>query len=240
MKSSIRVVKHNSNKAANQATPENKEPAELNTRKVASTVKVWIAELQERKRTHSHSFTAATGLILIAVTVALAQTQASTTERKLTPEEQAIKVTIETTSGFLGRPANRYKVGEQIPVTITMTNTAKNPVYTCVSSDLYQDLPKLTRDGRLVPYLNWQSYEELNAKRNHICEKENLPEAVLLRPNEPTVADWFVLVDDKTTGAEFWYDSLPPDKYELTILRRLSCCDGPMVESNKTSFEVVP
>ena len=29
-------------------------------------------------------------------------------------------------------------------------------------------------------------------------------------------------------------------KYELTIQRRLACCDGPMVESNKISFEVVP
>jgi len=32
----------------------------------------------------------------------------------------------------------------------------------------------------------------------------------------------------------------PPGKYELTMQRRLACCDGPMVESNKTSFEVVP
>jgi hypothetical protein len=95
MKSSIRVVKHN-NKAANEATPENKEQAEFNTRKVASTVKAWIAELHERKRTHSHSLPAVTGLILIAVTVALAHTPASTTERKLTPEERAIKVTIAT------------------------------------------------------------------------------------------------------------------------------------------------
>ena len=60
------------------------------------------------------------------------------------------------------------------------------------------------------------------------------------RPNEPTVDDWFVLVNDNTAdGADAWYDTLPAGKYELTIQRRLACCDGPMVESNKISFEVV-
>ena len=90
--------------------------------------------------------------------------------------------------------------------------------------------------------MNCQSYETVNAKRNHMCEQENLPEPVLLRPNEPRVADWFVLVTDSSPAgdADAWYDTLPSGKYELTIQRRLACCDGPMVESNKISFEVVP
>ena len=68
-----------------------------------------------------------------------------------------------------------------------------------------------------------------------------MPEPALLRPNEPTVADWFLLVNDRTEdGAYAWYGTLPAGKYELTIQRRLACCDGPMVESNKISFEVVP
>jgi hypothetical protein len=37
-----------------------------------------------------------------------------------------------------------------------------------------------------------------------------------------------------------WYETLQAGTYELLIERRLSCCDGPMVESNKVSFEVVP
>jgi len=150
-------------------------------------------------------------------------------------------VTIATTAGFLGQPATRYKVGEQIPVTITMTNTSKEPVYTCISSDVYQDIPKLTRDGKVIQYLKFQSYETVYAKRNNVCQEENLPEPMLLRPNEPTVADWFVLANNGSSeGVDAWYDSLPPGKYELTIQRRLACCDGPMIESNKTSFEVVP
>lgn len=171
-------------------------------------------------------------LILVAFAVAIAQSP---------PPANNIKVTIATTDGFLGPPATTYKGGEQIPVTITMTNTSKDAVYTCISSDVYQDLPKLTRDGKVVPYSNSLSYETTNAKRNHVCEQENLPEPVLLKPSEPRVADWFLLVNDRTTeDADAWYNALPPGKYELTIQRRLTCCDGPMVDSNKISFEVVP
>jgi hypothetical protein len=41
-------------------------------------------------------------------------------------------------------------------------------------------------------------------------------------------------------GALNWYDPLIPGVYELSIRRRIGCCDGPMIESNKISFEVVP
>jgi len=171
----------------------------------------------------------------------LVKSQEQTSEIAFTAQERAIKVTIATVGSFLGPPTDRYRVGAQIPITITMTNTSTGPQYACISSDLYQNLPKLTKDGELVPYMKWQSYERLNAQHNHTCKEENLPEPVLLRPSEPTMADWFVLVDSRTsTGAEAWYDSLPAGKYELSIQKRLSCCDGPMVESNKVSFEVVP
>ena len=60
--------------------------------------------------------------------------------------QSAIKVIITTVGPMLGPPADRYKVGEQIPVTINMTNTSSQPIPACVSSDLYQDLPKLTKN----------------------------------------------------------------------------------------------
>src|SRR5437868_15487961 len=99
-----------------------------------------------------------------------------TSERPLTDEERAIKVSIATVASFLGPPTNRYRAGEQIPVVITMINTSPAAVYTCLSADLYQDLPKLPHDGEVVPYMNWQSYERTNAQRDHACENENLPE----------------------------------------------------------------
>ena len=230
----IRIVKRKRSADRTEATTENQKPDEPSTSKIVNTVKSWIAESQERKRSQRRSLTALGVVMLTAFAVVMAQSP--------TPKTNAqIKVTIETTEGFLGQPAKRYKVGEQIPVTITMTNTSKQPLYTCISSDVYQDLPKLTRDGQLVPYLNWQSFETEYAKRNHMCREENLPEPALLKPNEPTVADWFLLVNDRTEdGAYAWYDTLPAGRYELTIQRRLACCDGPMVESNKINFEVVP
>lgn len=159
----------------------------------------------------------------------------------LTPAEGAIKVSIATVGSAFGPPTNRYKAGEQIPIAITMTNTSNDQVFACVSSDIYQNVPKLTRDGQPVPYMKWQSAERLSAQQNHICEKENLPEAILLKPNESKLVDWFVLSDDPSSGeGEPWYDPLPPGKYVLTIQRRLACCDGPMLVSNTTSFEVVP
>jgi len=53
--------------------------------------------------------------------------------------QSAIKVTIATVGPMLDPPTNSYKVGEQIPVAIKMTNTSNQPTYACVSSDLYQD-----------------------------------------------------------------------------------------------------
>jgi hypothetical protein len=153
----------------------------------------------------------------------------------------AIRVTIMTGGGLFGSARNRYKVGEQVPVTITMTNTSPQPVYVCDSSTLYQDLPKLVKDGQTLPYLNWQSFQLNDSKKNHTCQEEDLPEPVMLKPNESAAVDWFILVDSTvSTGALAWYDSLPPGKYDLTIQRRFGCCAGPMVESNKISFEIVP
>ena len=171
----------------------------------------------------------------------LTGSQQQSSGQALNDEGRAIKVTIMTGGGLFGPAKDRYKVGEQVPVTITITNTSTQPIYVCDSSTVYQDLPKLVKDGRLLPYLKWQSFLLADSKKNNTCQKEDLPEPVMLKPNESTVADWFVLVDSTvSTGALAWYDSLPPGKYELSSQRRFGCCDGPMVESNKISFEIVP
>lgn len=154
-------------------------------------------------------------------------------------QEPPIKVAIATVGSSFAQPSDTFKVGDQILVTITMTNLSPTPLDACMSASLYQNIPSLRRDGAVVPYLKWQSYERSIAEHNHTCENENLPETVRLVPDVARLVDWFVLVDSRTrTGAEAWYDSLVPGKYELTIQRRLACCNGPMAQSNKISFVV--
>ena len=119
-----------------------------------------------------------------------------------------------------------------------MTNTSSEPVYVCVTSPLYQDVPTLTKDGQTVPYMNWEAYERQHSETDGTCSKESLPEPMLLRPNEPTLVDWFILSDNAYLVTDGWYDPLPPGKYQLSLKRRINCCDGAMLESNKVSFEV--
>jgi hypothetical protein len=157
-------------------------------------------------------------------------------------QEQRIKMTIATVSPALDGLTTTYRLGQQIPVAINLTNTATEPVYLCLSGDLYQDLPQLRRDGHLLPYTNWQTYLLQSSAKNLSCLNDDLPDSTLLLPNEPTLVDSLIVVDDRDdpTGALAWYDQLPSGHYELSVQRRLGCCEGPMVESNKIDFDITP
>jgi hypothetical protein len=157
-------------------------------------------------------------------------------------DKGSLKLTIETVDPELRQPTSSLKTGLKIPVAITLTNIANQPVYVCNSSDIYQDTPRLTRDGKVLPISRLQTVALQDVQKKQTCKHQNLPEPMLLKPGEPTSIDWLVLVDNKSTpsGAFFWYDGLTPGRYELSIQRRLACCDGPMIQSNTISFEVVP
>jgi hypothetical protein len=168
-------------------------------------------------------------------------TQQQDDVRALTAQERAIKVSITTGGSLFGPPKTLYHVGQRVPVSITMTNTSDQPVQVCVSGALYQDLPKLIKDGQPVPYLTLQAQMLKGDQKYKVCSEVDLPEPVILQPQEARVVDWFILAEGRTIMGDLaWYDLLQGGKYELSIERRLSCCDGPMVESNKISFEVVP
>jgi hypothetical protein len=156
-------------------------------------------------------------------------------------QQGAVKVTITTGGGLFGPAKDRYRVGHRVPVVITMTNTAREPVYVCDTGTLYQDRPSLSSDGRPVPYLAAQKAMMEQAERDKVCEELNVPEPRLLKPGESAVVDWFILAEGRTPmGDMAWYAPLPPGKYELLTRRRLGCCEGPLVESDKISFEVIP
>jgi hypothetical protein len=168
-------------------------------------------------------------------------TQQQTDVRALTAQESAIKVSITTGGSLFGPPKNLYRVGQRVPVSITMTNTSDQPVQVCVSGSLYQDRPSLLRDGQAIPYLALQAQMLKADQEDKTCLKVDLPEPIILQPKEARVVDWFILAEGRTPMGDLaWYETLQAGKYELSTERRLSCCDGPMVESNKISFEVVP
>jgi hypothetical protein len=168
-------------------------------------------------------------------------TQQQNAALALTAQERAIKVSITTGGGLFGPPKTLYHVGQRVPVSITMTNTSDQTVEVCVSDTLYQDSPRLVRDGQPVPYLALQSQMQRADQKYKTCSEINVPETFILQPKEARVVDWFILAEGRTNmGDMAWYESLQAGKYELIDQRRLSCCDGPMVESNKISFEVVP
>ena len=152
-----------------------------------------------------------------------------------------IKISI-ATGGVPYRPAkNTFRVGEPVPLVITMTNTGSQPVYVCESGTFYQDRPQLLRDGKPIAYTSFRQSMVQTAERDNTCKNDNLPQQILLRPNEPVVVDWFNLVEGATSlYDDGWYESLPPGKYTLTDRRRLDCCDGAFIETNTISFVVVP
>jgi hypothetical protein len=153
----------------------------------------------------------------------------------------AVKVTITTGGGLFGPVRERFRVGQRVPVVITMTNTGRETAYVCDSSTLYQDRPRLLKDGQPVPYLKVQEVSEKVDEREKTCEELDVPEVRTLKPGETAVVDWFILTEGATPQGDMaWYEPLRPGRYELSTLRRLGCCEGPMVESNRISFEVEP
>ena len=161
---------------------------------------------------------------------------------ELSEGNQPIKVWISSVSSLLDRPTRSYKFGQQIPISISLINTATHAVYTCLSGDIYQDLPQLKRDGQLVQYTRWQDYVLQTAAKERTCQKEDLPEQALLMPNEPKMVDFLVVVDDSSdpTGALAWYDDLRPGHYELSVQRHFGCCDGLTGQSNTIDFDITP
>ncbi len=182
----------------------------------------------------------------IAVTVAFFPLQSSSaTQQPSSPslprQSPQIQVRITTGGGLFGPPRDRYRVGERVPVSITMTNNSDQPVEVCDSDTLYQDRPKLLKDGQPVPYLIGQTQILRTTQRDGTCLKLDVPEPVILRPKESRVVDWFVLAEgSEAMGDLTWYEPLAPGKYELSIERHLGCCDGPMFPSNQINFEVAP
>jgi hypothetical protein len=177
------------------------------------------------------------GIILVSVKQSnFSAAQESTVTGGVTVQKSAIKVTVTTGGGLYGPVKAQYKAGEDIPVVISMTNTTDQPVKYCRSTFFFQNRPQLKRDGQLVPYIS--NLPEQTEKDEFItkCETSAARQFYVLQPKQTRVVDWFTL----NKGVIDLYGALPPGHYELLLLRRVECCQGPLSESDKVSFEVVP
>jgi hypothetical protein len=157
-----------------------------------------------------------------------------------------LKMTITTGGGLFGPPKESYRAGQRIPVAISMTNSGDQPVYVCDTSTLYQDRPRLLKDGKPLPYEAVQEKMMESSLKDKTCKNidEDLDDFMdqrLLKPGETAVVDWFILTEGETAQGDMaWYGSLGPGRYELSTRRQLGCCEGRWVESDKIGFEVVP
>jgi hypothetical protein len=126
-----------------------------------------------------------------------------TTEQSVVDPASHMTLNIASVGPLLGPPTNRYQIGEQVLITIAITNGSAQSCYTCVSSDLYQDLPTLKLNGSVVPYTKWQTQLLGSIQSDQTCQHEDLPERMLLKANEQTVVDFLTLADDSRlpTGA---------------------------------------
>lgn len=135
-----------------------------------------------------------------------------------------------------------YKHGEPITASVWMTNLNEQPACVCVSAPIYQNQPRLTKDGSTVPYLpemadwikrNW------NREDTGCWEITRSYEFVKLEANQPRRVDWFVLNEGKQKSGNIkWYDTLEPGHYQLSLLRKLDCCAGPDVQAELFDFQI--
>lgn len=150
--------------------------------------------------------------------------------------ENPFAVTITTGGGLYGPVKSRFKVGEEIPVVISLTNNGEEPAKYCRSTTVFQNRPRLERDGQLIPYRTNLPARADKEEAIQMCEGSAARQFYMLQPKRKKVVDWITIGQRGIT----WYESLPPGHYELVLMHRVECCQGPMLESNKVAFDVVP
>ena len=150
--------------------------------------------------------------------------------------EAAVKVSITTGGGLYGPLKSQYKVGENIPVVISLTNTTDQPQKYCLSTTVFQNRPQLKKDGQLLPYVTNVIKVAETEEYVQRCATNPARQFYELQPKATRAVDWLTL----SQGSIDWYGSLPAGHYELVLQRRVECCQGPFVESDKITFDVVP
>src|ERR1700759_127977 len=125
--------------------------------------------------------------------------------------EPPLKVTITTGGGLFGPVESRFKVGEDLPVAITLTNNGDKPAKFCKSTAVFQNRPQLERNGQTLPYVSLSIKLADKDETTRRCEMSAFRQFYHLQPGQKKVIDWITIGNRGIN----WYGGLPAGHYEL-------------------------
>ena len=123
-----------------------------------------------------------------------------------------------------------FMTGEPIRVALIITNRSTATLVMDKGDRFFNYRPRLLKDGREVEYLEGVK-KSIDSKDKYGPNGLSPVIAVTLEPNKQTTVEYVDLTK--------WYGPLETGHYELTLGHRFHH-KGPHVQSNTTTFDVVP
>jgi len=123
-----------------------------------------------------------------------------------------------------------FRIGEPIRVALLITNKSNETLVMDKGDRFFHYRPRLLKDGKEVDYLEGVK-RSIDSKDKYGPNGLSPVIAVTLEPNKQTTVEYIDLVK--------WYGSLEAGHYEITLGHRFHH-KGPHVQSNATTFDVVP
>lgn len=149
----------------------------------------------------------------------------------LDKDERAARLAIMPVREDMETPNPHFSLskGERKLIRISVTNVSAEPIWLLINDFRVQHRPRLVKDGKLVPYPD--RVNKIAAYKDKYGPSGTRVFGKTIQPNQTVGLDSMDLDD--------WYEPLQPGHYELTLKYRFRH-RGPQVETNTTSFDVVP
>ena len=123
-----------------------------------------------------------------------------------------------------------FRIGKPIKVALLITNRSNETLVMDKGDRFFHYRPRLLKDGKEVDYLEGVK-KSIDSKDKYGPNGLSPVIAVTLEPNKQTTVEYIDLVK--------WYGPLEAGHYELTLGHRFHH-KGPHVQSNHTTFDVLP
>ena len=122
----------------------------------------------------------------------------------------------------------RYKVRGAVKIEVLMTNKSAGPLTVLALDTYYDNRPRLSRGGEIIPYRkNVSKLLQAKVKSPEFSRRD----FIHLEPGQTKLVE--------TINLETWYDPLEPGLYQLTIRRRFGEDWGWTPDSPAVTFEVI-